>query len=214
MFKAMNPAQLRAIAANTMNKNPEVRGLMERAVKAQMPEAMTEYQRNQIALQRRKLDLDAQELSRPPERRMRDLSAGDIDRLSDLESLETDALAIADVVARGKRGTGWVNAALPNAVANWVDSEGRELRAVVSALESKYLKLISGAAVTESEATRLKPFVPSQWDQPDDVEYKALQFARVQRENVERRKKNYRKYGFYVPDDDMFADIPPDEGQQ
>jgi hypothetical protein len=204
MFKAMNPAQLRAIAANTMNKNPEVRGLMERAVKAQMPEAMSAADRRRFDLEERRIRLLEEEAKNPRGGTAGPVGArvpiSELGKMQEAMGLARLANELANLPEAKQQGTGPVYGRMPADAADAMNPAGGEARRLASALAGKYFSMVSGAAVSESEATRLEPFVPNPKDRPERIREKAAGFARELETILQEKRDLYRASGYYVPD--------------
>lgn len=149
------------------------------------------------------------------------LPAAQIDKFAMLSDLETAARSLPALIDAqgGNVGTGPIAGRVPDFLKS---GKGVNTRAVISSIEGQYLNLLSGAAVSPSEAARLEPFIPNQRDDEQRVKAKAVAFANRLRQILKAKRDAFRKAGYAVDEDgegdstdgdNAFADlIPPGRG--
>jgi len=131
------------------------------------------------------------------------LPAGELDKLGGVKSLrrlaEEASKDVTAVVGKGGQVSGAVLGRLPDFVRDWVSAEGIPARQKLANLTSREFLERSGAAVTESEAERLKPYTP----QPTDSEatiLKKLSGLQTEYDAILReRMQNFEQGGYRVP---------------
>lgn len=139
------------------------------------------------------------------------LPSAQLDKLAMFTDLEAAARTIPALIdsAGGNVGVGPFAGRLPAFVRNSTNASGINARAVISSVEGQYMNLLSGAAVSESEAARLAPFVPNQRDDEPTVKAKAIAFANRLRQIIAAKKAAFRSAGYRLDDDG--GDAPPED---
>ena len=131
-----------------------------------------------------------------------------INELSTLRSLGRKAATLAlespDESAQG--GTGAIMGRMPADIANWIDrrrglTAGIPLRAGAAAIAGEFFKMVSGAAVTASEAKRLEPFIPNPKDDEPDLKRKAAAFAAEMEAIIRDREAEFARNGYRIGGD-------------
>lgn len=150
------------------------------------------------------------------------LPAEQVKQLGMFEDLAKSAESLPSMIDMqgGNVGTGPIIGSLPEFARNAISGGGKiDARAMVSSIAGQYMSLISGAAVSPSEAQRLLPFVPNGKDDEPTLKRKALFFAHRLRDIQRERTEAFRRAGYMMdgggdaPDENQFDDlIPPPRG--
>ena len=98
-----------------------------------------------------------------------------------------------------KNATGW-KGFVPDAILQRVDPEGVDTRAAIADLGSLVIHERSGAAVTAAEFPRLRPFIPSEKDDPETAKKKLKRFVQVYEQTANETMNFYKDSGYKVPD--------------
>lgn len=117
-----------------------------------------------------------------------------------LKKAET-ALALAEGKTVGglvgdADATGWKGYA-PDSLLQRVDEGGIDTRAAIADLGSMIIHERSGAAVTASEFPRLKPFIPTEKDDPPAVRKKLKRFVEIYKEEQKAYREQFSKEAGY-----------------
>jgi hypothetical protein len=97
-----------------------------------------------------------------------------------------------------KEATGWKGYA-PDALLQRLDPAGIDTRAAIADLGSLVIHDRSGAAVTAMEFPRLRPFIPSDKDDPATARKKLNRFVMEYRNIVDEAAGFYKESGYKVP---------------
>lgn len=119
---------------------------------------------------------------------------------TNLKKAET-ALALAEGKTVGglvgdADATGWKGYA-PDSLLQRVDEGGIDTRAAIADLGSMIIHERSGAAVTASEFPRLKPFIPTEKDDPPAVRKKLKRFVEIYKEEQKAYREQFSKEAGY-----------------
>lgn len=138
-----------------------------------------------------------------------------VEMLRDLAKAARNIPAMLDS-AKGNQ-TGPIVGRIPGWARNIVAPGSVSLQSLISSIQAQYMNLLSGAAVSPSEAARLKPFVPGGDDDEVVVRQKAVDFAdrldeiRAAREAAFKRA-GYNAGGDHDPMQDPLDDLSPTTG--
>ncbi|MEK7766222.1 MAG: hypothetical protein AAB368_08290, partial [bacterium] len=132
---------------------------------------------------------------------------------SDLEKAAR-SIPVAMEAAGGDIGVGPVIGRMPDFVRNKVSGGNKiDARALVSSIAGQYMSLISGAAVSPSEAARLQPFVPNEKDDEPTIRRKALFFANRLATIRKEREATFKRGGYSLADDGS-GEEPPENAME
>ena len=118
-----------------------------------------------------------------------------------------EALAALDPRKGGDPSAVGVKGLLPDTILNRVDPKGTNARALLARLAAQEFHDFSGAAVTPSEAARLKPFLPSVNDDVDTVRTK-LAAMKKQIQGLNEAQREAYAEGFQALPGDKAAAKP------
>ncbi len=131
------------------------------------------------------------------------LPAGELDKLGAMRTMgRLVDEASADVTAATKKGvnvTGPALGRLPDFVRDFISAEGIPARQKLANLTSREFLERSGAAVTDGEAARLKPYTPQITDDEATVQRKLKGLKHEYQSILAERSKNYQQGGYRVP---------------
>lgn len=131
----------------------------------------------------------------------RPLPASAVTDMATLRNLSRQARSLPgyiDQAAAKGNVTGPVIGNLPSWLRNMVSPGSTQATSMAAAIEAQYTNLISGAAVSASEAARLEPFVPKKTDDEKVIKEKAGLFANELDQILETRLAEFRRAGFAV----------------
>lgn len=147
------------------------------------------------------------------------LPAAQIEKLAMFTDLENTARSIPMLIdqEKGNIGTGPIIGKMPRFVRDMASGASGKInaRAVISSIAGQYMNLISGAAVSPSEAARLAPFVPDGRDDEQTIRYKAVAFANRLRQIGAAKRAAFRAAGYRMdeggeePPENEFEDLVP-----
>lgn len=140
----------------------------------------------------------------------RTMPAGTLEKIGMLRDMETAARQLPEFLAGKGNVSGPVLGRLPGFARDLISPGGIEARQLAASIEGQYYNLISGAAVSASEAARLQPFVPSKNDDEEVLKRKAVFFAERLKQIVNARLAEFKKAGYAVDAPGDGRDAPED----